>query len=254
MRSRALVLGWCPGRAGESLGKCIRVVVVLAAAMTCVGWLSSVAVAAYVCVEGDSYCRDVNVRCTYSGSGENCCAYTCAPDESCTEPDPWPPSECEPPAPQPPPMCVCIVGRRPGCDFTESTYYLYNLSPYWYKVSALTWVDGFGVSQCSGCYTDHLFGNSVVAPNSMVDLSPGLLPNNNPCGDGCYSSCDNTPYGTYCPSHGECGTSSEVYATVGADYIKLVGWSVDGYGYHYWSPSQRPVVQPAACAESVCGQ
>ena len=196
MRSLTQVLGWSTCRVGGSSRKCIRVVIALAAAMCCLGWLSSVAVAQFVCDEESTYCRDVDLRCTYSGQGQNCCAYICAPDESCTAAEQQPLTECAPPEVD---MHLNVYSGAPGCTIPEAQTSVVNQSTlYWYKVTATTTGDS-QIWSCSECQVNVIDENQPVAPkpqSGYIFRQTVIFPSPTGCECSPYAEggcCDNCP-------------------------------------------------------------
>ncbi len=258
MRSRALVLGCCPCPVSETSSKCVRVVIALAAAIFCVGWLSSAAVADVICVEDDSYCRDVGLRCTYSGSTQTCCAYTCEPDETCTAAELQPLTECSPPEVD---VHLHVYSGAAGCTLPEAKTSAYNQSTlYWYKLNATTTGDS-QIWSCPDCYVTVTDTNQPIAPSGQSGSSfhqTIVFPSQTSCQCSSYAEggcCDN------CPSqyseepecvNKHCNSTSphtgQVCASVTEDY-KVVKWSEDGT---YWKTYPSPVALTVYRFTSAC--
>jgi len=202
MRSLALVLGWSPCRVGGSSSRSIRVVVALAVAMMCVGWSSSVTVATeIVCVE--SYCRDVGLLCTLSGTNQQqrCCIYSCAPDESCSELELRPLNDCVPPEVN---VDVCVHSGAPGCTVVEAKTTVTNQSPYYYKLNMWTTAGSQAIWGCSGC--ERTESNEEVVLPPLDDFAQSVTMWN--CGEAsceelacCHGDLDTVSCCNNCPAN-----------------------------------------------------
>ena len=260
MRSRTLIPGWSLCRVSGSSSKRIRVVIALAAAMCCLGWLSSVAVAQFVCDEESTYCRDVNLRCTYSGQGQNCCVYTCAPDDSCTAAEQQPMVECAPPDVK---ISFTVYSGAPGCTVPEGQARVTNLtSLYWYKLNFVTTADSqiWNCSACQRTFEDLL---TPLAPAGQAGYTLDhtvVFPSPSECTCSPYAEggcCDNCPYeyrneedcvNKHC--NPAAGHEGQVCASMSST-VEVVSWSEDGTTYKAFSPHRWPTgLFTSACIDN----
>ncbi len=263
MRGRTRVLGSSPCRVGGLSRGSSRTIIALAAALCCLGWLSSVAVATVVCDEESTYCRDVNLRCTYSGQGQNCCAYTCAPDESCTAEEQQPLVECAPPEVY---VHRNLYSGAPGCVAVDGQTTVINQSDfYWYKFSASTTADSqiWGCNDCQVTTTDE---DQQVAPrgHSGYSWSQGVSFPSETSGCECSAfitsgCCDNCPseyaeepecVNNHCNLDDPCHTG-QVCASVTSN-VQFIAWSKNGTSWiSYSTPKTVPVTHfTSACAKA----
>lgn len=257
MRSRKRIPGWFRCSVGGSSRSSFRVVIALAAAMFCVGWFSSVA--AVTCVVDDSYCRDVDLRCTYSGQGQNCCFYTCGPDDSCTEAELQPMSECSPPEVK---IDLRVHSGAPGCTLPEAQTTVTNESPlYWYELSAWTTGNAVGVWGCSECEVTVNDSNVTLGrsdePNSSLTqliVFPGETSCECPEIPGMGGCCDNCPWASRndprCSYHCNATTPhADQYCAGVTQEVQVVKWSPDN---QVWKSYPNPVLVDVDLYTSSC--
>jgi hypothetical protein len=252
MRSRALDLGSSPCRAGGPPRRSTRIIIALAAAMCCLGWLSSVAVATVVCDEESTYCRDVGLRCTYSGQGQNCCAYTCAPDESCTAEEQQPLVECAPPEVY---VHRNVYSGAPGCEtaLDGQTDVINQSDFYWYKFNASTTAES-QIWSCPDCHETANDDDQQVKPTGQAGFHwhhSVSLPTTTSCNtcptcitSGCCDNCPSDCQDSECDNkrcNSESPHTGQVCASV-TSYVEFTAWSKNGTSWiSYSSPKTVPV-------------